>query len=207
MPKANFWIVLSVKGDDASRIAATHAFDMHESATVYQKAHSPSVLLGGKTVSDAAAKCFGRLPTGSLIKVQYELPRNATRPHATIPIPDRGPVTVLEKRENRAGVRAAKVDRRAAAAAGVATVVEIDAEIKEEEKEEKEEEEEEEDEAARKAARKLARKAARKAVREEILSEEEKSVAEETKVVESDDEETARLARKAAKRARRETAS
>ena len=204
MPKANFWIVLAVKGDDASRVTATHAFDLYESAKVYQKAHSPSVLLGGKTVSDAAAKCFGRLPTGSLIKVQYELPRNATRPHATIPVPDRGPVTVAEKRENRAGVRAAKVDRRAAAVAAAAGVVEIDAEIKEEEKEE---EEEEEDEAARKAARKVARKAARKAVREEILLEEEKSVAEETKVVESDDEETARLARKAAKRARRETAS
>lgn len=192
MPKANFWIVLAVKGDDASRVSATHAFDMHESAVVYLKAHTPSVLLGGKTVSDAAAKCFGRLPVASLIGVTYELPRNAGRSHATIAVPDRGPVTVAEKRENRADVRAVKVAKRAVAAAAEAKVVQ--------EVEAKEAEDAEEGKAARKAWRKEARRAVKAAA--EAAAEAAPEGKEVTSAEEASEASEEEPPRKAAKRAK-----
>ena len=106
MPKANFWIVMSTKGN-----AAVHrAFDKNSSALDYVKAHplDGCVMLGGKTLALAAEKCHGRIPTGTAIPIQYELECHKNRFVKTIAVPDHGPVTIEDKRKERAARKADK---------------------------------------------------------------------------------------------------
>jgi hypothetical protein len=152
---------MCTRGDDAVRVATSRGFDVHASAVAYARSKPSMVLLGGATLSSAAAKCFGRLPTGALIAATHELPRNAGR-HASVAVPERGPVTVSEIRERRAAARAA----RAAAAKPAQPSVEAGAasrERGEEEASDDAKEDEEEKRSREKAARKAARRAAREA--------------------------------------------